>query len=312
VSYLRFGHCFHLLAVRRALAAAVFALACGGDPDALPSPGQRLPLAGGTELNLLAEGSGEPVVLVHGLPGSASDWDALAPRLAEKRRVIRYDRVGFGFSGRRDDPGVFSLGQNARELVELLDALGLARVTLVGWSSGGGIAQVVAARRPERVARLVLVATDAPGLDWPPDGPAWRIVLSPVGIPLTRALMSFRPLGQRLVSRDLALAYSGRERIQPGIVARTHALLVLPGAVRSFIEETRQYDLGALAPETIAAPTLIVHGDSDGLIPIAIAERLQQRIRDARLLRIENGSHMLPLTHAELLSDEILAFARER
>jgi pimeloyl-ACP methyl ester carboxylesterase len=281
-------------------------------PDALPAPGRRLPLAGGAELNLRTEGQGDPIVLVHGLPGSASDWDALAPRLARARRVIRYDRVGFGFSSRRGEPGIFALEQNARELVELIDALALARVTLVGWSSGGGISQIVAARRPERVARLVLVATDAPGLDWPPDNPAWRLVLSPVGIPLMRALMSFRPLGHHLVSRDLALAYSGRGRIQPGVVARTHALLTLPGAVRSFIEETRQYDLGALAPEAIASPTLIVHGDSDGLIPIAIIEQLQRRIADSRLRRIENGSHMLPSTHAELLCDEILAFTRER
>jgi len=293
------------------LVAAGFSPACGGDPDALPPEGQRLRLAGGAELNLAAEGRGEAVVLLHGLPGSASDWEALAPRLAEELRVIRYDRVGYGFSSRRGEPGSFTLEQNARELVELLDALGLDRATLVGWSTGGGIAQVVAARWPERVARLVLVAPDAPGLDYPPDDPTWKLMVSPIGIPFTRALMFLRPLGQGLVSEDLAVAFSGREHVQPGVVSRTHALLALPGVIRTFIEESRQYDLGVLEPEAIRAPTLIIHGDSDAFIPMAIIEQLQQRIPDSRLLRIANGSHMLPLTHAGLLKHEITRFTRD-
>jgi len=250
--------------------------------------------------------------LLHGLPGSASDWDGLAPRLAEERHVIRYDRVGFGFSSRRSEPGVFTLEQNAQELVELLDVLGLDRATLVGWSTGGGIAQVAAARWPERVAGLVLVSPDAPGLEHPPDDPTWKLVVSPIGVPVTRALLSFRPLGQSLISRDLAKAFSGREHIHPGVVAQTHALLALPGAARTFVEETRQWDLGVLEPESIQAPTLIIHGDSDGFIPMAVVEQLNRRIPDSRLVGIVNGSHMLPMTHAGLLSDQIVSFTRER
>ena len=294
------------------LAAIGLLLACGGDPGALPPEGQRLSLAGGAELNLLTEGRGDTVVLVHGLPGSASDWDALAPRLAKARRVIRYDRVGFGFSSRRGEPGLFTLEQNARELVELLDALALERVALVGWSTGGGIVQVVAARWPERVAGLVLVSPDAPGYEYPPDDPTWKLMVSPIGIPVMRALLSFRPLGQSLVSRDLAKAFSGREHIHPGIVARTHALLALPGAARTFVEESRQYDLAALEPESIRTPTLIIHGDSDGFIPMAIVEQLDDRIPDSRLVRVRNGSHMLPMTHAGLLDERITSFTRER
>jgi pimeloyl-ACP methyl ester carboxylesterase len=296
--------------VAAALAAIGLLLACGGDPGALPPEGQRLSLAGGAELNLLTEGSGDTVVLVHGLPGSASDWDALAPRLAGKRRVIRYDRVGFGFSSRRGEPGVFTLEQNARELVELLDALALDRVALVGWSTGGGIVQVVAARWPERVTALVLVSPDAPGYEYPPDDPTWKLMVSPIGIPVTRALLSIRPLGQRLVSEDLATAFAGRQHIHPGVVAQTHALLALPGAARTFIEESRQYDLGALEPESIQAPTLIIHGDADGFIPMAIVEQLDDRIPDSRLIRVRNGSHMLPMTHAGRLDDQIASFTR--
>jgi pimeloyl-ACP methyl ester carboxylesterase len=135
---------------------------------------------------------------------------------------------------------------------------------------------------------------------------------SPIGIPVTRALLSFRPLGQSLVSEDIATAFSGRQHIHPGVVARTHALLALPGAARTFIEESRQYDLGVLEPESIRAPTLIIHGDSDGFIPMAIVEQLGHRIPDSRLVRVENGSHMLPMTHAGLLNGQITSFTRER
>src|SRR5688572_18559094 len=106
-------------------------------PPELPAPGQRVVFASGIGVNVVEEGAGPAVVLVHGLPGSAYDWRPTSAALAARgRRAIAYDRVGYGWSDARPD-GAFSVASNAGELLALLEALGLEGVTLVGWSYGG-------------------------------------------------------------------------------------------------------------------------------------------------------------------------------
>jgi hypothetical protein len=98
-------------------------LALGAGP--LPPRGARVAIARGYGINVLDEGVGPPVVLVHGLPGSAYDWRPLPEQLvAAGFRVIRYDRVGYGHSDRRTEGERHSIERNAGELLELLPALG--------------------------------------------------------------------------------------------------------------------------------------------------------------------------------------------
>src|SRR5688500_4101468 len=98
----------------------------------LPPPGRRVALASGVGVNVLEEGAGPPVVLVHGLPGTAYEWRETSAALAERgRRAIAYDRVGYGWSDPRPD-AAFSVESNAAELLGLLEALGLDDVTVVG------------------------------------------------------------------------------------------------------------------------------------------------------------------------------------
>lgn len=135
-------------------------LGWGADRAALPPPGRLVPIGDDLALNVVEVGSGPPVVLVHGLPSSAADWGDTPARLAARgHRVIAYDRVGYGFSSRGSQaPERYTYGSNARDLLALLDALGLERVPLVGWSYGGAVVQTAAAMAPERVPRLVLLA----------------------------------------------------------------------------------------------------------------------------------------------------------
>ena len=115
----------------------------------------------GTRLHYLDEGSGEsPLLLVHGSSTDATTWDGVAPELAELGRVVRYDRRGYGRSEHRP---VRDHRVHARDLVGVLEHVG-APATVVGWSSGGNVALAVAARRPELVARLVVVEAPFHGL----------------------------------------------------------------------------------------------------------------------------------------------------
>ncbi|MFJ9608085.1 alpha/beta fold hydrolase [Kitasatospora sp. NPDC101176] len=125
---------------------------------------------------------GPPLVLLHALGERASDWDVVLPALAPGHRVYAPDLRGHGDSGRTAGYG---LPEMRDDVLALLDALGLARVDLVGHSMGGVVAHLLAQHRPERVARLVLEDVPAPyprpasAVPDGPDGPVhfdWAVV----------------------------------------------------------------------------------------------------------------------------------------
>ncbi len=102
-------------------------------------------------------GAGAPVLLLHGQPGSARDWDYVRRALGDRVRSIAIDRPGWSASG---DPAT-DLDGNARAALDALDRAGMERATLVGHSFGGGVAAWTAAYHPERVSSLVLLAPSA-------------------------------------------------------------------------------------------------------------------------------------------------------
>lgn len=131
----------------------------------LPPAGRRVEVSPGLGVHLLESGAGPPLLLVHGQPGSAYDWQELTAELVRRGfRVIAYDRVGYGRSDPRA-PGHVSLETNARELLGLLAALELRGVTLVGYSYGGGVAMAALRRDASRAARLVLLGSVGPGIE---------------------------------------------------------------------------------------------------------------------------------------------------
>ena len=115
-------------------------------------------------------GDGPPVVLVHGLASNARIWDAVAPRLAERFRVVAYDQRGHGLSDKPD--GGYGFDEVVGDLRGLVGALDLARPTLVGHSWGGNVVLEYAATHPADVAALVLVdggfieLADDPQMTW--------------------------------------------------------------------------------------------------------------------------------------------------
>jgi pimeloyl-ACP methyl ester carboxylesterase len=273
----------------------------------LPPRDRAVAIGDGLELNVRVLGTGSPIVLVHGLPSNIGDWADVPERLAARgHRVVVYDRVGYGWSSRAPVAGdAYTLDSNARELAALMDQLGIARAALVGWSYGGGIVQEFAVDHPGRASHLVLLGSVGPAFPDAPTNFTGRVARSAIGPALSRYVTSVPPLGRSILQDALAEVFSGADNVPDGWAERSAAQMALPDTIDSWLAEERNTRYAALRPEAIEAPSLVLHGDDDRSVAVAIAEDLAERLPKGELLVVEGGSHMLPATHGELVSDEI-------
>jgi 2-hydroxymuconate-semialdehyde hydrolase len=282
-------------------------LGWGADDSTAPPPGRLIEIAGGRRVNVVDAGSGPPIVLVHGQPGSAYDWRPLPARLARTHRVIRYDRIGYGHSDRRAADEEFSIEANALELLAVLDALGIKTATLVGWSYGGGVVVQAALLEPRRIRRLVLIGSVGPA--YRADEPGWldRILSSKLA---RRWSLAAGFPARAAVWLESVEAFSSSEAMPEWWVEQALAMDSLPGAMDSYLGEERDLRLDGLRPEEIRVRVLIIHGENDRVVPTAVGEDLHRRFPRSSLLVVNDGSHMLPITHADLLATRIDAFTR--
>jgi pimeloyl-ACP methyl ester carboxylesterase len=243
-----------------------------------------------------------PILLLHGQPGGAADWDQVAKRLRGRATAVAIDRPGWdGVSPPRDLDG------NARAAIAELDRRGIRRAVIVGHSLGGAIAAWLAAAQPDRVAALVLAA---PAANLASLYPIDRWLAAPVAGELAGGLT--------MAGAGLALAVPGlRRRIAAAtglddaylLSARRAALR--PGAWRAFAWEQRTLvrDMPELERRlgSISAPTTIVAGAGDRVVPASAARELARQIPGARLVISEAAGHLLPQRDPELLASAILA-----
>jgi len=272
----------------------------------LPPPGVRVTVAPDVAVNALDQGSGPAIVFVHGLPGSGYDWRELTPLLNEAGfRTIAYDRVGYGHSDPRKT-GPYSMSANTSELLSLLDALDLNDATVVGWSYGG--AMTMNAAGAERIGRIVLVGTGGPDSDdaTPPEpNMVGRIIFSK---PFSTWRRYVPPVTRFLQTSGSEAAFSGQA--QPDWwLEDLGANFTRPETIETYRQEIlAPIEPGGFDPREIETPTLILHGDDDRLAPPSIGRYLAEKIPNNIYVEIENGSHMLPVTHAPQLAQEIADF----
>ena len=255
-----------------------------------PPPSQFIDVDG-LRVHLRDEGPADdptPVVLLHGTSASLHTWDGWAAALRPTRRVIRFDLPGFGLTG-PDPRGDYSAERYVGVVLRVLDARGVARCALVGNSLGGTVAWEVAARAPERVARLVLV--DAGGYAY-----ASRSV--PLGFRLAR-VPSLAPLTRRLLTRSVVRSslrnvYGDPSRVTEALVDRYFELSLREGnrgAVVARFQQLRPGEHEGLV-RRVRAPTLVLWGGRDRLIPVENARRFVRDIPGSSLVVFEGLGHV--------------------
>lgn len=275
---------------------------------------RRLPLRHvtihGHQVGFRRGGSGEPVLLIHGLAGSSRTWDDVIPRLAEEHDVIAPDLLGHGESAK--PLGDYSLGAFASGLRDFLSVLGVPSVTIIGHSFGGGVAMQLAYQHPHLVDRLVLVGSGGLGREV-----SWLLRL--LTLPGAEYLM---PIGfpKPLVDRATDVGrHLGRRNIRsPKLAEMWRAYASLAGAqnrsafvrtMRGVIEPTGQM-VNARDRLYLAAhiPTLIVWGDRDGIIPVSHAHAAHELIPTSRLEILHDVGHFPHVEAPDQFCDVLLDF----
>jgi pimeloyl-ACP methyl ester carboxylesterase len=246
----------------------------------------------------------DPVLLLHGQPGGAVDWEPLRGALGDRVQTIAIDRPGWDHRTRVTD-----LAGNATAARAALDRAEVPRATVIGHSLGAAVAAWLACTQPERVGRLVLIApaanTDSLGtVDYLLAAPVvgW---LASIGAMAGGGLV----LGAGPLRRWVAEATALDDRY----LRTARRMLLAPTAWRSFVREQRFLvrDLPTLERRlgSIAVPTTIVAGGGDHVVPIAAVRRLATQIPGAELVVLEHAGHLLHVQHAHRLAEIIAARA---
>jgi pimeloyl-ACP methyl ester carboxylesterase len=260
----------------------------------------------GVRLHVRDEGprTAPALVLLHGLGSSLHTWEPWTRALSPEWRVIRPDLPGHGLTGAAPD-GDYSDERAHRLLEALLDSLAVDRVTLVGHSMGGRLAWSFAAEHPDRIDRLVLIAPDgfaSPGFEY--DRPA--------EVPAVLGLMRW-VLPAPLLRANLTPAYADPSRISDDTFRRYQDLLLAPGNRQATLDRLRQTMLRNPAPRLarITAPTLLLWGEADAMIPISNAADYARLMPNATLVRLPGLGHV-PFEEAPMIALEpLLAFLRD-
>ena len=230
----------------------------------------------------------EPIVLLEGMGGDIPGWRRNIPTLAEELFVVAYDFRGNGRSDAPDEP--MTIATFVEDTTALLDHLGLDSAHLYGQSFGGMVAQEIALSRPERVRTLILAATHCGGR---------HAIRAEAKTPKDKPYLAlYAPAFARAhpdhVEEDVLVGSQNPQR---------------PHAGKRQWEAMREFDSYERLPD-IRAPTLILHGTEDQMVPVANARLLAERIPGAELVLLEGAGHVYHSEQPERADRAVLEFIR--
>jgi pimeloyl-ACP methyl ester carboxylesterase len=244
-------------------------------------------------------GSGEPLLLINGLGTSSHLWHRSRPVFANHYRTIALDNRGVG---RSDVPaGIYSIASMAADASAVLDAAGVETAHVFGVSLGGMIAQELTLLHPQRVRSLILGCTTAGEPTGPhsvPPEPGVLTALTRRSASAEESNEAFRPL--------LYDAGTPRERIDEDMAIRVNWYPSAQGYMGQLQGVSGWDSYGRLSE--IRVPTLVIHGESDRLIPCANAHILTERIAGAQLALIPDAAHMFWTDQPDVVHARIFAF----
>jgi pimeloyl-ACP methyl ester carboxylesterase len=250
-----------------------------------------------------SHGEGDPLVLIRGLGSNADHWYAQMPDLSRHYRVITFDNRGIARS--TDPGGPFTIPDMAEDTIRLMNALGIKLAHVLGLSLGGMIAQEMAIRHPQRIKGLILVVTLCGGQH--------QVV----------AEEAVREKFQRMVVEDSVDA----KIMALDVFFAPRTIKERPQVLQAYAEVSMKYPAGmeilqrqweaASRHDTydrldrIKAPTLVLTGEEDVLIPPGNSEIMAERIPGAALLVVPGGGHQIMIEQPQACNQAIVGFLQK-
>jgi 3-oxoadipate enol-lactonase len=242
-------------------------------------------------------GAGDPLLLIMGLGYTSEMWHRTRPVLSARYRTIVFDNRGVGKSD--VPPGPYSIAQMAADAAAVLDAAGVERAHVFGISMGGMIAQELALSHPERVRSLVLGCTACGGRGAvSADEKVLKVVMARATMTPEEGALAMVPY--------IYDSSTPRERIEEDLAIRRRTYPTAAGYLGQIQAIMAWASLDRLSD--IHTPTLIIHGESDQLVPPENSRILAEHIPGARLVMLARASHIFPTDRPEESHREILAF----
>jgi pimeloyl-ACP methyl ester carboxylesterase len=241
----------------------------------------------GLEVHYKDEGSGTPIILLHGTSASLHTWDGWTKELIKNNyRVIRMDLPAFGITGANKD-NLYDLPSYSKFLTDFVNQLELDKFILAGNSLGGSISWYYTSNNPEKVQKLILL--DPAGFPSKKERP---LVFELAEIPiLNQILKHITP--KSLIKDNLEQVYFDDSKVTENLVDRYHQMILREGSRAAFIERAKLegQDYTELL-YTIKSPTLIIWGEDDLWIPVEDSFKFKERMANSSLVIMKETGHV--------------------
>ncbi|MFB1039835.1 MAG: alpha/beta hydrolase [Polaribacter sp.] len=244
----------------------------------------------GMQVHYRDEGTGFPIVLMHGTAASLHTYDAWTKQLSKDYRVIRLDLPAFGLTGPNKN-AEYSIESYTKFLSQFLEKIKVAKFYLAGNSLGGNIAWNYAAEYPEKVRKLILI--DASGLPtFTPQPSIFKMAKTPI---LNSLFLYITP--RFIIRKNIEQVYANKLKVTDALVTRYHKMSLRTGNRKAFIDRAKtDFNLAEkvnlVKLKSVKTTTLLIWGAKDTWIPLGNGKRMDSMLPNSKLVILENSGHV--------------------
>ena len=244
----------------------------------------------GMQVHYRDEGTGFPIVLIHGTGASLHTYDAWTKQLSKNYRVIRLDLPAFGLTGPNKN-AEYSIERYTQFLSQFLEKIKVDKFHLAGNSLGGNIAWNYAAEYPEKVLKLILI--DASGLPtFTPQPTIFKMAKTPI---LNSLFLYITP--KFMIRKNIEQVYADKLKVTDALVTRYHKMSLRTGNRKAFIERAKtDFNLAEkvnlVKLKSVKTTTLLIWGAKDTWIPLGNGKRMDSMLPNSKLVILENSGHV--------------------